>query len=83
MAGYRVGLTGGVASGKSAVAGLFAGRGVAVADADIAARAVVEPGQPALAAVVGAFGADILDPSGRLDRARLRARVFNDDHARR
>jgi dephospho-CoA kinase len=83
MAGYRVGLTGGVASGKSAVANLFAALGVAVADADVAARAVVEPGQPALAAVVAAFGADVLDVSGGLDRARLRAQVFNDADARR
>ena len=83
MAGYRVGLTGGVASGKSAVAELFAGLGVVVADADVAARAVVEPGEPALADVVAAFGADVLDASGRLDRARLRARVFNDSGARR
>lgn len=83
MAGYRVGLTGGVASGKSAVAGLFAGLGVVVADADVAARAVVEPGEPALADVVAAFGKDVLDASGRLDRARLRARVFNDSGARR
>ena len=83
MAGYRVGLTGGVASGKSAVAGLFAGLGVVVADADVAARAVVEPGEPALADVVAAFGTDVLDASGRLDRARLRARVFNDSGARR
>ena len=83
MAGYRVGLTGGVASGKSAVADLFAALGVAVADADVAARAVVEPGQPALAAVVAAFGADVLDASGGLDRARLRTHVFNDADARR
>ena len=83
MAGYRVGLTGGVASGKSAVADLFAGLGVVVADADVAARAVVEPGQAALADVVAAFGADVLDASGRLDRARLRAHVFNDADARR
>ena len=83
MAGYRVGLTGGVASGKSAVTDLFAALGVAVADADVAARAVVEPGQPALAAVVAAFGADVLDASGGLDRARLRAHVFNNADARR
>lgn len=83
MAGYRVGLTGGVASGKSAMAELFAGLGVVVADADVAARAVVEPGQPALADVVAVFGADVLDASGRLDRARLRARVFNNAEARR
>jgi dephospho-CoA kinase len=83
MAGYRVGLTGGVASGKSVVAELFAGLGVVVADADVAARAVVEPGQPALADVVATFGPDVLDVSGRLDRAKLRARVFNDAEARR
>ena len=83
MAGYRVGLTGGVASGKSAVAGLFARLGIVVADADVAARAVVEPGQPGLANVVAAFGTDVLDASGRVDRARLRARVFNDAEARR
>lgn len=83
MAGYRVGLTGGVASGKSSVAELFVGLGVVVADADVAARAVVEPGEPALAQVVATFGADVLDATGRLDRARLRARVFNDAGARR
>jgi dephospho-CoA kinase len=83
MAAYRVGLTGGVASGKTAVADLFARLGVVVADADVAARAVVEPGQPALAAVVKAFGADVVDASGRLDRAKLRAHVFNDADARR
>lgn len=83
MSGYRVGLTGGVASGKSSVAELFVGLGVVVADADVAARAVVEPGEPALAQVVATFGADVLDATGRLDRARLRARVFNDAGARR
>jgi dephospho-CoA kinase len=83
MAAYRVGLTGGVASGKSVVAERFAALGVTVADADIAARAVVEPGQPALAEVVAAFGRATLDADGRLDRARLRARVFNDPDARR
>ena len=69
MSGYRVGLTGGVASGKSSVAELFVGLGVVVADADVAARAVVEPGEPALAQVVATFGADVLDATGRLDRA--------------
>ena len=83
MAGYCVGLTGGIASGKSAVADRFAARGVAVADADVVARAIVEPGQPALAEVVAAFGAGVLQADGRLDRAVLRQRVFNDPHARR
>jgi dephospho-CoA kinase len=83
MADYRVGLTGGVASGKSAVAARFAALGISVADADVAARAVVEPGQPALAEVVSAFGRDVLGAEGRLDRALLRARVFNDEAARR
>lgn len=83
MAGYCVGLTGGVASGKSAVADRFAALGVAVADADVVARAIVEPGQPALGDVVAAFGAGILQADGRIDRALLRQRVFNDPEARR
>ena len=82
MAGYCVGLTGGIASGKSAVADRFAARGVTVADADVVARAIVEPGQPALAEVVAAFGPDVLLPDGRLDRAALRQRVFDDAAAR-
>ena len=82
MAGYCVGLTGGIASGKSAVAERFAARGVEVADADVVARAIVEPGQPALAEVVAAFGAGVLQPDGRLDRAALRQRVFDDAAAR-
>lgn len=83
MAGYCVGLTGGIASGKSAVAERFAASGVAVADADVVARAIVEPGQPALAEVVAAFGAGLLQADGRLDRAALRQRVFGDPAARR
>ena len=83
MAAYRVGLTGGVASGKTAVAERFAALGIGVLDADVAARQVVEPGQPALAQVVAAFGPGVLDASGRLDRARMRARVFGDEAARR
>ena len=82
MAGYCVGLTGGIASGKSAVADRFAERGVMVADADVVARAIVEPGQAALAEVVAAFGAAVLQPDGRLDRAALRQRVFDDAAAR-
>ena len=74
-----IGLTGGVASGKSSVARAFDARHPGcVVDADLAARAVVEPGTEGLAAVVATFGADVLGPDGRLDRAALRARVFAD-----
>lgn len=83
MAGYCVGLTGGIASGKSAVADRFAALGVAVADADLVAREIVEPGQPALGEVVAAFGAGVLLADGRLDRGALRKRVFGDAEARR
>jgi len=79
----RIGLTGGIASGKSTVARLFAARGVPVIDTDQIARDVVEPGQPALAAVVVAFGADILAADGHLDRPALRRMVFADPEARR
>lgn len=72
----RIGLTGGIGSGKSTVAALFAAHGVPVIDADVIARELVAPGQAALADIVAAFGADVLDADGRLDRARLRARVF-------
>ncbi|MBI5042054.1 MAG: dephospho-CoA kinase [Gammaproteobacteria bacterium] len=78
----RIGLTGGIGSGKSTVAALFAARGVPVIDADVIARELVAPGQPALADIVATFGTDILDANGQLDRARLRARVFNDDAQR-
>ena len=79
----RIGLTGGIASGKSMVAGLFAARGVAVIDADRIAREVVEPGRPALAELIRTLGPEILDPQGSLDRARLRRRIFEDAGARR
>jgi dephospho-CoA kinase len=82
MAGYAVGLTGGIASGKSAVAGRFAALGITVVDADLVAREVVAPGTEGLAALVEAFGQDILDPTGALDRRRMRERVFADDAAR-
>lgn len=83
MADYFIGLTGGIASGKSALEKGFAARGVAVADADLIAREIVEPGQPALAAVVAHFGDEMLQADGRLDRAALRARVFQNDEERR
>ncbi|MFT4256068.1 MAG: dephospho-CoA kinase [Pseudoxanthomonas sp.] len=77
MSNYVIGLTGGIASGKSALERAFKARGVVVADADAVSREVVEPGQPALAAVAARFGAGILDADGRLDRAALRRRIFN------
>ena len=82
MAAYVVAVTGGIASGKSAVTARFAARGVAVADADAIAHAIVAPGEPALAEIVAQFGAGVLDADGRLERARLRARVFADAAAR-
>ncbi len=80
---WCVGLTGGVASGKSAVADAFAALGITVADADIAARAAVAPGSDGLAAVVEAFGAGVLAADGQLDRAAMRRRIFDDPTARR
>jgi dephospho-CoA kinase len=79
----RVGVTGGVASGKSAVCRRLAGLGVPVVDADIVAREVVQPGEPALAEVVARFGEAVLGPDGELDRSALRARVFADAGERR
>jgi len=79
---FRVALTGGIASGKSTVADLFAALGVPVIDTDLIARAIVEPGQPALRAVVDAFGPEILDDQGRLDRRRMRERIFADPDAK-
>lgn len=79
----RIGLTGGIASGKSTVASLFAREGATVIDTDRIARDVVEPGTPALAALVNALGGGILDGEGRLDRAGLRRRLFADDVTRR
>lgn len=80
---FRVALTGGIASGKSTVARLFAEQGVPVIDLDQVAREVVEPGEPALAAIVELFGPEILAADGRLDRAALRTRVFRDPVARK
>jgi len=79
---YVIGLTGGIASGKSTVATLLAQKGALVVDADQLARAVVEPGQPALAELVTRFGAAILTPEGQLDRKRLGAIAFADPEAR-
>jgi len=73
---YRVGLTGGIASGKSTVADRFAALGVPVIDTDVIAREVVAPGTPGLAAVSAAFGPAVLLPDGSLDRRRLRELAF-------
>ena len=78
----RVGLSGGIGSGKSTVARGLARRGAVVIDADAIAREVVEPGRPGLAAVVERFGEEILTGDGRLDRPRLAALVFDDAGAR-
>lgn len=73
---YLIGLTGGIASGKSTVARRLADHGAVVIDADIVAREVVAPGTPALAAIARKFGPTILDAGGALDRARLGSIVF-------
>jgi dephospho-CoA kinase len=79
----KIGLTGGIGSGKSAVGRCFGRRGIPLVDADQVAREVVQPGEPALAEIAAAFGADLVDSEGRLDRARLRERVFADTDGRR
>jgi dephospho-CoA kinase len=79
---FRVGLTGGIASGKSTVAKFFAALGVPILDSDQVARDVVEPGQPPLERLVERFGAGILTPDGHLDRPALREIVFSDPKAR-
>jgi dephospho-CoA kinase len=78
-----IGLTGGIGSGKSTVAGLLAGKGAVVVDADLIARQVVEPGSPVLDRLVERFGADILGSDGHLDRPRLAERAFADEDSRR
>lgn len=79
----RIGLTGGVASGKSTVAAMLGELGAIVIDADVLAREVVEPGTPGLAAVVEEFGAELLTPEGGLDRAAMGTLVFADEQARK
>ena len=78
----RIGLTGGIASGKSVVADMFAELGVPVIDTDLIAREVVQPGQPALDEIRERFGETVIDPAGALDRAVLRKLIFSDDDAR-
>ena len=79
---YRVGLTGGIASGKSTAAKFFGALGVPILDSDQIARDVVEPGQPPLGRLVERFGPSILTPDGHLDRPALREIVFSDPRAR-
>ena len=83
MATTLVAVTGGVASGKSEATRAFEALGVAVVDADVAAREVVAPGQPALQDIVARFGAGSLLPDGQLDRVAMRRRVFSDPAAKR
>ncbi len=76
-----IGLTGGIACGKSTVAARWRARGATIIDADVLAREVVQPGEPAYQAIVRAFGDGVLLPDGGLDRAALGARVFADKQA--
>jgi dephospho-CoA kinase len=74
----RIGLTGGIASGKSTVANLFAEHGVPIIDTDVIARQLVQPGMPALDEIRAAFGDGVFDSQGQLDRASMREVVFSD-----
>ncbi|GGH86781.1 dephospho-CoA kinase [Pullulanibacillus pueri] len=78
----RIGLTGGIASGKSTVSRMIRDRQIPVVDADIAARRVVEPGQPALQHIVKTFGEEILTPEGTLNRKVLGQRIFSNEEER-
>ena len=78
----RIGLTGGIASGKSTVASMFAELGVPVIDTDVIAREVVAPGQPALDEIRARFGEQVIDAAGNLDRAAMRKAIFRDEGAR-
>ena len=79
----RVGLTGGIASGKSTVSAMFAELGAVVIDGDVLAREVVAKGTPGLDAVINLFGDDLLTPEGELDRPAMGAIVFNDEAKRK
>ncbi len=75
---FAVGLTGGIASGKTTISDLFAGRGVPVIDTDVISRSLLEPGEQAYSQVRAHFGDDIVDADGRIRRASLREIVFSD-----
>lgn len=79
----RIGLTGGIGSGKSTVAALLAQHGAAVVDTDTIARQLTLPGGAAIESIRAAFGADFVDADGALDRARMRALAFSDPSAKR
>ena len=79
----RVGITGGIGSGKTAVTDWLAQKGITIVDADVVARLVVAPGMPALAEIANTFGAEYLLPDGQLDRGALRQLVFADEHKRK
>lgn len=83
MSTLIIGLTGGIGSGKSAVSERFEALGIRVVDADVASRVVVEPGQPALAAIAEHFGAEAIAADGTLNRALLRKLIFDDPAERR
>lgn len=82
MSNYVVGLTGGIGSGKSTVADLFVARGAALVDTDAIAHELTGPGGAAMAEISAAFGPEIVNPAGGLDRAAMRERVFADPAAR-
>ncbi len=82
MTRFKVGLTGGIGSGKSTVADLFAELGAAVVDADQLAHQLTAPGGEAIAPIRATFGSEYIDPHGALDRARMRDRIFSDAAAK-
>jgi dephospho-CoA kinase len=79
---FKVGLTGGIASGKSLVADLFAEAGASIVDTDLIAREVVAPGEPGLAAIVEQFGDEVIDATGELDRRHMRTLIFGSESRR-
>ena len=79
----RVGITGGIGSGKTALTDWLAGKGIVIVDADLASRTIVAPGQPALREIADTFGSEYLQHDGQLDRAALRTLVFSDEENRR
>ena len=79
---FAVGLTGGIGSGKSTVADLFAARGASIVDTDVISHSLTAPGGAAMPAIVAAFGAEFADANGALDRTRMRALVFSDAKAK-
>jgi dephospho-CoA kinase len=80
---WRIGLTGGIGSGKSTVAGMLAARGAAVIDADAISRSVTAPGGRAISAIAAAFGAHMVGSDGAMDRQAMRERIFQDAQAKR